>query len=181
MNRIYLVPLLFVLVFSSCSKADRYRTQIEEIGDKWETLASDATNLSINTSENIKTWQTNYQNLFSSFDSEEISMSEEEKSKLDQFKITCLGHGDVYVEIQEVMDSRIKEIEAKGIEIQELMLALEGDAIPDDIDSQIKGLTDFIDSTEVSIHEYEQITSNTQKECISNCMPLVEKLKRATQ
>lgn len=155
------------MAFMSCDSKSKYKIEIEDLSARWGTLADRTIKFSKETSENVKEWQGMYQSMYAGLSTDDFS--EEQLSQVNELKMICLSHGDIYVEIQEILDMKVKMMESKGLIIQTLMLALENKELPTDVQIQLDSLNAYCETEEKVIAEFEEMTLSTKKKCLSTC------------
>ncbi|RJE75064.1 hypothetical protein BGP76_18295 [Reichenbachiella sp. MSK19-1] len=150
----------------SCSSVDKYRVSIETLSTEWQITAQDASDLSVLASQEISDWKSMYHGMYAELSD---TLDDHTMAKVNVLKKACLAHGDVLLEVQEIMDGKIKDIENVGLDIQELMLVLENGEASADIDDKIQSAEGLITSYQSSIQEYRSIIDSTKVSCTETC------------
>ncbi|PIB35503.1 hypothetical protein BFP72_08920 [Reichenbachiella sp. 5M10] len=157
----------------ACDGVEQYRKPIEDLSTDWQDLVLETTELSEGVAEEIKSWQGMYHSMYANESNIEDEQPQEVLDEMNELKKACLGHGDVYVEIQEVLDGRFKTIETKGIDIQELMLGLETGKLPEDVGGRIDSLSQYLDEARASVADWKDLMKTTKAACSATCQEYV--------
>ncbi|UXP31701.1 hypothetical protein N6H18_15230 [Reichenbachiella agarivorans] len=162
-------PILIVLFFfSNCSPESKYRQEIGDVSNRWQEVVTHTATLSADVTQQIATWQKVYHAVYGNTDSLD-TLTAEQTSELNQLKMNCLAHGDVYVSIQEELDEEMQYIESNGVGVQMLMLDLEKGDFSDSVVLKLKNVSQALVVSENKVKGWEALLSSTQKECKEAC------------
>lgn len=175
MLRLNLMFCILYVLCIGCNPSAKHQTKIEELSSRWEKLADRTIQLSLEMSDNVEDWQGMYHGMYSGVKIED--MSDDRVGTINELKMTCLGHGDVYVEIQEILDMKVKMMEVKGVEVQNLILGLEAKDLPEDVQTQLDSLNSYLETEEKVIREFEEMTESTKKQCLKTCAEFAQLLE----
>ncbi|MGL1888860.1 MAG: hypothetical protein OCD76_20275 [Reichenbachiella sp.] len=167
----HLVVVLVCLLTLSCSsKEDKLRKPIEDLSTKWINLLEKVVLLENDLDKEVENWEGMYEGMYISGERLD-TMSLDTKYAMNQLKLECLGHGDVYYTIKAEVDASLQDIELEGEGVQELMLGLDRHQLTEDdsVEFNIEKLNGLISKVAIDIDNFASRLDSTKVQCVLTC------------